>query len=138
MTPSNTVSAADAKIFIAAMIEKNINMTVSVSDVGSEKTPRTATEIILEQGKSGRKFRLYAEASPECYAKDSSKVVPISRHGFTLSSAAVGEDGVRLVLEDRKTGAQRALRILLSKRDDCSRIVSYECEHPARKLKVAA
>jgi hypothetical protein len=135
---TNTVSAAEAKIFAKAMEGRNVDLTISISEVGTERVPRTATEIVLEQGKSGRRFRFYAEASPVCYAKDSSKVMPLSRHGFTLSSAAVGEDGVRLVLEDRKTGAQRALRILLSRRDDCSRIVSYECVHPVRKLRAAA
>ena len=133
---TNSVSAAEAKTFAKALEGRNVDLTISISEVGTECVPRTATEIIMES-KSGRRFRFYGEASPECYAKDSSKVIPLSRHGFTLSSAAVGEDGVRLVLEDRKTGAQRALRILLSKRDDCSRIVLYECQPPARKLKAA-
>ena len=117
------VNTAEAKKLIENMTGKIVGLTVGQSTEDNI----TSTEIRITGTHMRPKQTLcfYAAADPDCYS-DLSEVSPLSRNGFTLDSAVLSDKGIRLIIEDRKSGVKRQIRVILSKKNGCTCLMSFE------------
>lgn len=131
----NTQTAQEAKIFADAMIAADVGLELMASQ--RQQGENTATSVVLTQPDTGRKFSFYAEAPPKRYS-DLSQIPTTSGGRFILKSAAIGEQGINLVLEDEQTGHNYPLRVILSRVGNNATLISYCCTHEGARLKAAA
>ena len=123
----------EAKTFSASMIDSQIDLSISQGEAGG----KIFVDISIET--ETQKLRFYAEAFKESYSDACSKLAPFSKEGFILNSFIASEFGIVIKVEDIRTGNIKAFRVILDKKTQITRIITYELtlKHPP-KLKLVA